>query len=170
MTKKLYVGNLSYQMTEDGLRDIFAPMGEVVSAKVITDAATGRSKGFGFVEMASDEDADKAISSLNGTSVMERAINVSEAQAADRPRAGPERTASADLTGAAEEGNRIIGDKSRREHRKGFARPEAQDADGRPLRELKNRRFYEKPSLRKKRKQREAQKRKLKSLRMRRTG
>lgn len=80
MTKKLYVGNLSYQMSEEGLRDVFSPMGEVVSAKIITDAATGRSKGFGFVEMASDEDADKAIASLNGTNVMERAINVSEAR------------------------------------------------------------------------------------------
>ncbi|OGW41175.1 MAG: RNA-binding protein [Nitrospirae bacterium GWD2_57_9] len=80
MTKKLYVGNLSYQMTEEGLRDVFAPLGEVVSAKIITDAATGRSKGFGFVEMASDEEADKAIASLNGTNVMDRAINVSEAR------------------------------------------------------------------------------------------
>jgi cold-inducible RNA-binding protein len=89
MTKKLYVGNLSYQMTEDGLRDIFAPMGEVVSAKIITDAATGRSKGFGFVEMASDEDANKAITNLNGTNVMDRAINVSEARPqTDRGRGG----------------------------------------------------------------------------------
>jgi cold-inducible RNA-binding protein len=80
MAKKLYVGNLSYQMTEDGLRDIFSPIGEVLSAKIITDAATGRSKGFGFVEMASDEDAAKAIAGLNGTTVMDRAINVSEAR------------------------------------------------------------------------------------------
>lgn len=84
MAKKLYVGNLSYNITEDGIRDIFAPLGEVLSVKIITDAATGRSKGFGFVEMANDEDADKAISSLNGTTVMERAINVSEA----RPQTG----------------------------------------------------------------------------------
>jgi RNA recognition motif-containing protein len=80
MSKKLYVGNLSYQMTEENLREIFSPLGEVVSAKIITDAGTGRSKGFGFVEMASDEDADKAISDLNGTTVMERPINVSEAR------------------------------------------------------------------------------------------
>ncbi len=80
MSKKLYVGNLSYQMSEESLRDIFSPIGEVISAKIITDAATGRSKGFGFVEMASDEDADKAIADLNGTTVMERAINVSEAR------------------------------------------------------------------------------------------
>jgi RNA recognition motif-containing protein len=80
MAKKLYVGNLSYQMTEEALRDIFAPKGEVLSAKIITDAATGRSKGFGFVEMASDEDADKAIAELNGTTVQDRAINVSEAR------------------------------------------------------------------------------------------
>jgi RNA recognition motif-containing protein len=80
MAKKLYVGNLSYTITEDGIRDVFAPLGEVLSVKIITDAATGRSKGFGFVEMANDEEADKAITSLNGTTVMDRAINVSEAR------------------------------------------------------------------------------------------
>ncbi len=80
MAKKLYVGNLSYQMTEDALRDIFAAIGEVLSAKIITDAGTGRSKGFGFVEMAQDEDADKAIAELNGKTIQERAINVSEAR------------------------------------------------------------------------------------------
>ncbi len=89
MSKKLYVGNLSYQMTEEHLKEVFSPIGEVVSVKIITDAATGRSKGFGFVEMASDEDAEKAISDLNGTNVMERAINVSEARPqTDRGRGG----------------------------------------------------------------------------------
>ncbi len=80
MSKKLYVGNLSYQMTEEGLRDVFAAVGEVQSAKIVTDAATGRSRGFGFVEMANAEDADKAIATLNGTNVMDREINVSEAR------------------------------------------------------------------------------------------
>jgi len=80
MAKKLYVGNLSYQMTEDGLRDVFAAIGEVTSAKIVTDAATGRSRGFGFVEMANDEDAGKAIATLNGTNVGDREINVSEAK------------------------------------------------------------------------------------------
>lgn len=80
MAKKLYVGNLSYKITEEELKNVFTPLGEVQSVKIITDAATGRSKGFGFVEMANDEDADKAIASLNGTTVMERAINVSEAR------------------------------------------------------------------------------------------
>ena len=80
MAKKLYVGNLSYNVTEEELKEVFAPIGEVLSAKIITDAATGRSKGFGFVEMASDEDADKAISTLNGTTLLERQINVSEAR------------------------------------------------------------------------------------------
>jgi len=80
MAKKLYVGNLSYNITEDEIKDAFSPFGEVTSAKIITDAATGRSKGFGFVEMANDEDADKAIAGLNGTTVMDRAINVSEAR------------------------------------------------------------------------------------------
>jgi RNA recognition motif-containing protein len=80
MAKKLYVGNLSYKMTEEGLKEIFAPIGEVLSAKIITDPSTGRSKGFGFVEMANDEDGDRAISSLNGTTVQERSITVSEAR------------------------------------------------------------------------------------------
>ncbi len=80
MSKKLYVGNLSYQMTEDGLREAFAAVGEVLSVKIVTDAATGRSRGFGFVEMANDEEAGKAISTLNGTKIMEREINVSEAR------------------------------------------------------------------------------------------
>jgi len=89
MAKKLYVGNLSYNMSEDDLKDVFTPIGEVLSAKIITDAATGRSKGFGFVEMAADEDADKAITSLNGTTVMDRAINVSEARPqTDRGKSG----------------------------------------------------------------------------------
>ena len=80
MAKKLYVGNLSYNISEDDIKDIFSPHGEVQSVKIITDAATGRSKGFGFVEMANDDDAVKAIAGLNGTTVKERAINVSEAR------------------------------------------------------------------------------------------
>ncbi len=80
MSKKLYVGNLPYQITEDGLKDVFAAIGEVTSSKIVMDAATGRSRGFGFVEMANDEEAEKAISTLNGTPVMERTINVSEAR------------------------------------------------------------------------------------------
>jgi len=80
MSKKLYVGNLSYQMTDDSLRDVFAAVGEVLSAKVVTEAGTGRSRGFGFVEMANDVDADKAIATLNGTNVQDREINVSEAR------------------------------------------------------------------------------------------
>ncbi len=80
MAKKLYVGNLSYSTSEDELREAFGKIGEVLSVKIITDAATGRSKGFGFVEMASDEDGEKAISTLNGTTLKDRAMNVSEAR------------------------------------------------------------------------------------------
>ncbi|MCK9420069.1 MAG: RNA-binding protein [Nitrospirae bacterium] len=80
MAKKLYVGNLSYTITEEELKNVFTPIGEVQSCKIITDAGTGRSKGFGFVEMTNDDDADKAISTLNGTTVMDRALNVSEAR------------------------------------------------------------------------------------------
>lgn len=80
MAKKLYVGNLSYSTTEDDMRETFGKIGEVLSAKIITDSETGRSKGFGFVEMANDEDGDKAISSLNGSSLLDRSITVSEAR------------------------------------------------------------------------------------------
>jgi len=80
MGKKLYVGNLAYSTTEDDLRDTFAKIGEVASAKLIIDPTNGRSKGFGFVEMATDDDAQKAISSLNGTDLHGRTITVNEAR------------------------------------------------------------------------------------------
>mgnify|MGYP001573540753 CR=1 FL=1 len=92
MAKRIYVGNLSYQTDEDSLKEAFAGIGEVSSARIIKDE-TGRSKGFGFVEMASDEDAEKAISALNGSDLMGRNIVVNEARPqADRgKRSGPGR-------------------------------------------------------------------------------
>ena len=80
MAKKLYVGNLSYSTHDEDLREAFSKFGEVLSVTLITDQATGRSKGFGFVEMASDEDAEKAITALNGTAFMDRTITVNEAR------------------------------------------------------------------------------------------
>jgi RNA recognition motif-containing protein len=80
MEKKLYVGGISYQATEDELREIFSAVGEVESVKIITDSYTGHVKGFGFVEMASEEDAKKAIETLNGTTFMNRSIVVNEAR------------------------------------------------------------------------------------------
>ena len=80
MAKKLYVGNLSYNTHEEDLREAFSKIGEVVSATLIVDQTSGRSKGFGFVEMAKDEDAEKAIAAMNGTSFMDRTITVNEAR------------------------------------------------------------------------------------------
>ncbi len=80
MAKKLYVGNLSYNTHDEDLREAFSKIGEVLSVALITDQETGRSKGFGFVEMAADEDAEKAISALNGTNFMDRTITVNEAR------------------------------------------------------------------------------------------
>jgi RNA recognition motif-containing protein len=80
MPKKLYVGNLSYSTTEDDLREAFAKIGEVESAILIIDQTNGRSKGFGFVEMSSDEDAAKAITSMNGAALFDRTITVNEAR------------------------------------------------------------------------------------------
>jgi RNA recognition motif-containing protein len=81
MGKKLFVGNLSFNTTSEDLKTFFSRAGTCESAAVITDRATGRSRGFGFVEMASDEEAEKAISALDGREVKGRAIRVNEAQA-----------------------------------------------------------------------------------------
>ena len=87
MATNLYVGNLSYDTTEDALRALFAEFGEVESARVITDRYSGRSKGFGFVEMSAAEDAQKAIEALNGKSVDGREIRVDKAKPrTERPR------------------------------------------------------------------------------------
>ncbi|MFA6553458.1 MAG: RNA-binding protein [Patescibacteria group bacterium] len=87
MAKKLYVGNLSYNVTDDQLREHFAQAGNVSSAQVIMDRMSGRSKGFGFVEMASDEEALKAIETLNGQEMAGRALVVNEARPmTDRPK------------------------------------------------------------------------------------
>ncbi|GHO85741.1 RNA recognition motif domain-containing protein [Dictyobacter formicarum] len=77
---RLYVGGLPYQTTEQELVDIFSQAGQVVEATVIIDRETGRSKGFGFVEMGSTEDGQYAIERLNGTMVGNRTITVSEAR------------------------------------------------------------------------------------------
>lgn len=80
MEKKLYVGNLPYSVNDESLGTLFGKIGEVVSAKVITDAGSGRSKGFGFVEMSTTEDAQKAIEQLNDTELDGRNIKVSESK------------------------------------------------------------------------------------------
>lgn len=90
MGAKLYVGNLPYSVAEAKLQEHFAKHGNVVSARIITDKFSGRSKGFGFVEMSSDDEAQRAISALNGTDFEGRNIVVSEARPQEQrsPRAG----------------------------------------------------------------------------------
>jgi len=90
MSKRIYVGNLSYQTTENDLADLFGQLGEVASASIITDRDTGRSKGFGFVEMGSD-DADKAIAQLNGSELDGRTLTVNEARPREDNRSGGNR-------------------------------------------------------------------------------
>jgi len=94
MSKNLYVGNLSFQTTADDLREAFAAHGNVTRAQVVSDRETGRSRGFGFVEMA--DGGDEAIAALNGSQFQGRALTVNEAKPReDRPRqtagARPER-------------------------------------------------------------------------------
>ncbi|MBN1346005.1 MAG: RNA-binding protein, partial [Phycisphaerae bacterium] len=87
--KKIYVGNLASETTEDSLRELFASHGTVDSANIITDRMTGQSRGFGFVEMSDNHEADEAIKALDGTQLDGRSLKVNEARPkADRPRGG----------------------------------------------------------------------------------
>ncbi len=89
MGKKLYVGNLSYDVDSSALEQLFTPHGSVQSAQIINDRDTGRSKGFGFVEMSSDSEAQAAISAMNGLENDGRALTVNEAKPREeRPRSG----------------------------------------------------------------------------------
>src|SRR6184192_4062301 len=89
MSKKLYVGNLSYDIDSSALEQLFAAHGTVESAQIITDRDTGRSKGFGFVEMSSDAEAQAAIAAMNGQEHGGRALTVNEAKPREeRPRGG----------------------------------------------------------------------------------
>jgi cold-inducible RNA-binding protein len=85
---KLFVGNLSFNTTENDLQDAFAAHGTVTETNLVTDRATGRPRGFAFVTMSSDEEAQKAVSALNGKSIDGRAINVSVARPREERPAG----------------------------------------------------------------------------------
>ena len=87
MATRIYVGNLAYTVDNAQLVQVFGAFGEVVDAHIVTDRDTGRSKGFGFVEMASEQDMQKAIIGLNGTTLGDRTLTVNEA----RPRADQDR-------------------------------------------------------------------------------
>ena len=91
MGRRLYVGNLAWTVTDQDLQDAFSEAGKVDSSQVIMDRATNRSRGFGFVEMASDEAADAAIKKLNGRDIKGRPIRVNEAQARSNNRASDAR-------------------------------------------------------------------------------
>jgi cold-inducible RNA-binding protein len=106
MNKKLYVGNLPYSVTESELRALFEQAGGVADAAVIVDRETGRSKGFGFVEMNTPEEASKAISQFNGHTLNNRQIQVSEAR--PREERGPRRN------GGGDRGDRGGGDRRNR--------------------------------------------------------
>jgi RNA recognition motif-containing protein len=80
MAAKLFIGNLEYTVTGDDLRTLFATVGTVVDAVVISDKFSGRSRGFGFVEMSSDDEAKQAIEKLNGSDLKDRKISVNEAR------------------------------------------------------------------------------------------
>lgn len=84
MSNKIYVGNLSFNILEESLKEVFTKFGEVASCKLITDKETGRSKGFGFIEMATAQEAQDAISSLDGSDLDGRSMKVNEAKPQER--------------------------------------------------------------------------------------
>jgi RNA recognition motif-containing protein len=88
MGRRLYVGNLAWTVTDQDLQEVFSEAGTVDSSQVIIDRATNRSRGFGFVEMATDEAAEAAIKNLNGREIKGRPIRVNEAQARSNDRGG----------------------------------------------------------------------------------
>lgn len=88
MSKKIYVGNLPYSVNDDTLKELFAEIGTVESAQVIMDRYSGRSKGFGFVEMSNDAEAADAISKLNGKEIEGRALVVNEARPMEKREGG----------------------------------------------------------------------------------
>lgn len=98
--KNLFVGNLPFSATEDGLRDLFAPFGEVQQVRIMTDRDTGKSRGFAFIEMVEDDAAAKAIAALNGKDFDGRALTINEA----RPR--PERSGGSRSGGSSYGGKR----------------------------------------------------------------
>jgi cold-inducible RNA-binding protein len=100
--KKIYVGNFSFNMTEEELRSMFEPYGKVESATLVTDRDTGRSRGFGFVAMSNDEEAEKAMAALNGKEAGGRALVVNEA----RPQAQRSGGGFRDHRGGRERSNR----------------------------------------------------------------
>ena len=106
MAQKLYVGNLSYTTTEAQIRELFAQVGEVTSVSLITDRETGRAKGFGFIEMGTNEQAQEAIKRFNGYSLDDRTLTVNEA----RPR--EERSGGGSFGGGGRRDNRGSGGRS----------------------------------------------------------
>ncbi|HUO27041.1 MAG TPA: RNA-binding protein [Candidatus Aquilonibacter sp.] len=78
--KNIFVGNLSFNTSEDELRQLFEPYGQIDRVSIVTDRETGRSRGFGFVEMSNNEDGEKAIAALNGSQIGGRTLNVNEAR------------------------------------------------------------------------------------------
>lgn len=104
MAKKLYIGNLAFSVTDDELMQAFTSFGTVVSARVVMDRMTGRSKGFGFVEIEDDAMADEAVNKMNGQTIGGRPVRVSEAKPQeDRPR-GPRREGGGGYAGGGRSG------------------------------------------------------------------
>jgi cold-inducible RNA-binding protein len=94
MGTRLFVGNLSFDVSDDDLRQAFSEAGSCSSASIVRDRMTGKSRGFGFVEMTSEEEAQRAVSTLNGRDLQGRAMNVSEARERGAAPSGPPRMSS----------------------------------------------------------------------------
>ncbi len=100
MAHKLFVGGLPFSTSEDRLREVFAEAGTVETAVVVTDRGTGRSRGFGFVEMSTSEEADQAVAKLNGKDLDGRQLKVERAKASDGGAGGPQRSSGGGSRGS----------------------------------------------------------------------
>ena len=114
MGNKLYVGNLPYSVRDEDLQQAFSSYGSVTSAKVMSERETGRSKGFGFVEMSNNEEATAAINALNGTDLDGRSINVNEAR--PKPEGGERRSSGGGFSGGNRGSGGFSGGGSRRSY------------------------------------------------------
>ena len=163
--KKLYVGNIPYSSTEEELRELFSEYGEIESLKIIQDQFTDRSRGFGFIEMTNEEDAKKAIETLNGKDFMGKALTVNEARPQQKREGSHKRSSG---YGGAEvqegAGDRLLEIKVNENNVEGALKVLKRKLQKEGLfREIKQRKAYEKPSEKEKRKRRDAQKRRIKA-------
>ncbi len=164
MSTRLFIGNLAFEATDDVIAGLFAQAGRVAGVHLVTDPKTGQRRGFGFVDMDSDQDAQRAVGMFNGHAFMDRPLRVNPAYPHQSNDEVPHREAGGGRRGGGGGGEIYVVDGQVDQALKLLKRQLAKDG---VFKEMKRRAFYEKPSARRKRKQQEARRKRLKALRSR---